>query len=64
MRLPAIVKHSIWQQAGHVESVVQSMAVCGEKRTALFEYLQGHGYEITELGQNNLAQHPEYKETK
>jgi FkbM family methyltransferase len=35
-----------------------------EKRTALFEYLQGHGYEITELGQNNLAQHPEHKETK
>jgi FkbM family methyltransferase len=35
-----------------------------EKRTALFEYLQGHGYEITELGQNNIAQHPEHKETK
>jgi FkbM family methyltransferase len=31
-----------------------------EKRTALFEYLKGHGYEITELGQNNLAQHPEH----
>jgi FkbM family methyltransferase len=26
-----------------------------EKRKALFEYLQGHGYEIKELGQNNLA---------
>jgi FkbM family methyltransferase len=34
-----------------------------EKRTALFDYLKGHGYEITELGQNNLAQHPEHKET-
>jgi FkbM family methyltransferase len=33
-----------------------------EKRTALFEYLQGHGYEITELGQNNLAQHPKHKD--
>jgi FkbM family methyltransferase len=31
-----------------------------EKRTALFEYLQGHGYEIKELGQNNIAQHPEH----
>jgi FkbM family methyltransferase len=31
-----------------------------EKRTALFDYLKGHGYEITELGQNNLAQHPEH----
>jgi FkbM family methyltransferase len=35
-----------------------------EKRTALFEYLKGHGYEITELGQNNIAQHPKHKETK
>jgi FkbM family methyltransferase len=35
-----------------------------EKRKALFDYLEGHGYEITELGQNNLAQHPEHKETK
>jgi FkbM family methyltransferase len=35
-----------------------------EKRTALFEYLKGHGYEITELGQNNIAQHPEHKEMK
>jgi FkbM family methyltransferase len=35
-----------------------------EKRTALFEYLQGHGYEITELGQNNLAQHPKHGEIK
>jgi FkbM family methyltransferase len=33
-----------------------------EKRTALFEYLKGHGYEITELGQNNLAQHPKHGE--
>ena len=35
-----------------------------KKRTALFEYLQGHGYEITELGQNNLAQHPKHEEIK
>lgn len=27
------------------------------KRKELFEYLQGHGYEIKELGQNNLATH-------
>jgi hypothetical protein len=26
-----------------------------EKRKALFEHLQGLGYEITEIGQNNLA---------
>jgi FkbM family methyltransferase len=31
-----------------------------KKRTALFEYLQGHGYEIKELGQNNLARHPKH----
>ena len=31
-----------------------------EKRTALFEYLKGHGYEITELGENNLARHPKH----
>jgi hypothetical protein len=35
-----------------------------EKRIALFEYLQGHGYEITELGQNNIARHPNYEEMK
>lgn len=32
------------------------------KRKALFEYLQGHGYEITEGGNNNLAQHPKFGE--
>jgi hypothetical protein len=32
-----------------------------EKRTTLFEYLKGHGYEITELGQNNLATHESHK---
>lgn len=32
------------------------------KRKALFEYLQGHGYEITEGGNNNLAQHPDHGE--
>jgi FkbM family methyltransferase len=34
------------------------------KRTALFEYLQGHGYEIKELGQNNIARHPNYEGMK
>jgi FkbM family methyltransferase len=34
------------------------------KRKALFEYLEGHGYEIQQLGHNNIAQHPEHKETK
>ena len=32
------------------------------KRKALFEYLEGHGYNITEGGNNNLAQHPKYGE--
>ena len=32
-----------------------------EKRASLFEYLKGHGYEITEMGQNNIAQHPEHE---
>jgi FkbM family methyltransferase len=27
------------------------------KRKALFEYLEGHGYKIQQLGQNNLATH-------
>jgi len=31
-----------------------------EKRTALFDYLHGHGYNIIELGQNNIARHPEH----
>jgi FkbM family methyltransferase len=35
-----------------------------EKRTALFDYLHGHGYNIIELGQNNIARHPKHKETK
>jgi hypothetical protein len=34
-----------------------------EKRTALFDYLKGHGYEITEgINSNNLAQHPDHGE--
>ena len=34
-----------------------------EKRTALFDYLKGHGYEITEgINSNNLAQHPAHGE--
>jgi len=32
------------------------------KRKALFEYLRGHGYDITEGGSNNLAQHPDHGE--
>ena len=32
------------------------------KRKQLFEYLQGHGYDITEGGNNNLAQHPNFGE--
>lgn len=32
-----------------------------EKRKALFEYLEGHGYKIQQLGENNLAQHPKYE---
>jgi hypothetical protein len=35
-----------------------------EKRTALFDYLKGHGYNIIELGQNNIARHPNHEETK
>jgi FkbM family methyltransferase len=31
------------------------------KRKALFEYLEGHGYEIQQLGQNNLATHESNK---
>ena len=30
------------------------------KRKKLFEYLEGHGYGIQQLGQNNLAQHPNH----
>ena len=32
-----------------------------EKRTALFEYLKSHGYEIQQLGENNLATHRKNK---
>ena len=35
-----------------------------EKRTALFDYLRCHGYNIIELGQNNIARHPKHEETK
>jgi len=35
-----------------------------EKRTALFDYLRGHGYNIIELGQNNIARHPKHEEMK
>ena len=31
------------------------------KRKALFEYLEGHGYKIQRLGQNNLATHRDVK---
>ena len=33
------------------------------KRKALLEYLEGHGYDIRQLGHNNLAQHPNYGKT-
>ena len=32
------------------------------KRKRLFEYLRDHGYDITEGGNNNLAQHPKFGE--
>lgn len=32
------------------------------KRKALFEYLKDYGYDITEGGNNNLAQHPNFGE--
>jgi FkbM family methyltransferase len=35
-----------------------------KKRKKLFDYLEGHGYKIEQLGNNNLAQHPEHKEMK
>jgi FkbM family methyltransferase len=35
-----------------------------EKRKAVFDYLQGHGYEIKELGQNNIARHPNHEGIK
>jgi FkbM family methyltransferase len=35
-----------------------------EKRKALFDYLEGLGYEIEQLGENNLAQHPKYGDRK
>lgn len=33
-----------------------------ERRKELFEFLRDLGYEITEIGQNNLAQHPKHAE--
>jgi FkbM family methyltransferase len=35
-----------------------------DKRDALFEYLRGHGYNIIEIGENNIARHPNHEETK
>lgn len=35
-----------------------------EKRKALLDYLEGLGYEIEQLGENNLAQHPKYGEIR
>jgi FkbM family methyltransferase len=32
-----------------------------EKRKSLLEYLEGHGYQIQQLGENNLAQHPKHR---
>jgi FkbM family methyltransferase len=31
-----------------------------EKRKSLLEYLEGHGYHIQQLGENNLAKHPKH----
>jgi hypothetical protein len=31
-----------------------------KKRKALFDYIEGLGYRIQELGQNNLARHPKH----
>lgn len=31
-----------------------------KKRKALLDYLEGLGYKITQLGENNLAEHPEH----
>jgi FkbM family methyltransferase len=35
-----------------------------DKRDALFEYLKGHGYNIIEIGENNIARHPDHEKTK
>jgi FkbM family methyltransferase len=35
-----------------------------DKRTALFDYLEGHGYKIEQLGNNNLAWHTKHGEIK
>ena len=35
-----------------------------EKRKTLFDYLEGHGYKIEQLGNNNLAWHPEHGKIK
>ena len=35
-----------------------------EKRKAVFDYLEGHGYKIEQLGENNLAQHPKHGDEK
>jgi FkbM family methyltransferase len=35
-----------------------------DKRKSLLDYLKGHGYEIQQLGENNLAQHPEHGDGK
>jgi FkbM family methyltransferase len=32
-----------------------------EKRKALLDYLEGLGYQIQQLGENNLAKHPKYE---
>jgi FkbM family methyltransferase len=31
-----------------------------EKRKSLLDYLKGHGYEIQQLGENNIAKHPKH----
>ena len=35
-----------------------------EKRAAVFACLKEHGYNIIEIGENNIARHPDHKETE
>lgn len=35
-----------------------------KKRKAVFDYLEGLGYKIEPLGENNIARHPEHEELK
>lgn len=35
-----------------------------DKRDALFAHIKEHGYNIIEIGENNIARHPDHEETK